>query len=144
MPCSKAFLIMLSFVIFLTAKIAVSYAASRAGHWPGWRGSHRDGISTETDLLKEWGKEGPPLQWKVTGLGKGLSTVCVVRGVIYTMGQREGKGWLLALDEKDGKERWATLVGSGEPKSTPTVDGDRVIALGNEGDLVPHPGGFFR
>ena len=105
-------------------------------NWPEWRGPLRDGVSTETGLLQEWDKEGPPLLWKVTGLGPGLSTVSVAQGVIYTMGEREGKGWLLALDEEDGKPHWATAVGNGKPQSTPTVDRDRVFALGYAGDLV--------
>ena len=119
----------------LTSKGSSEDAAS-SGDWPGWRGPHRDGVSIETGLLKRWNDDGPPLRWKVTGLGQGYSTVSLLRGVIYTMGERDGQGWLLALDEKDGKERWAAPVGTGKPNSTPTVDGDQVFTLGYAGDLV--------
>ena len=106
------------------------------GDWPQWRGPLRDGVSTETGLLQQWDEEGPPLLWKVTGLGPGLSTVSVVQGLIYTMGERDGKGWLLALDQEDGKQQWATEIGNGKPQSTPTVDRGQVFALGYAGDLV--------
>ena len=55
-------------------------------------------------------------------------------------------GPLTALDAKSGEERWATPIGptfrwkgnswSAGPSATPTVDGDRVFALGGNGDLV--------
>ncbi len=40
------------------------------GDWPQWRGPNRDGISMETGLLKEWPADGPPLLWKIKGLGR--------------------------------------------------------------------------
>ena len=40
--------------------------------WSQWRGEHRDGISAETGLLGTWPAEGPPLAWKVGGLGRGF------------------------------------------------------------------------
>src|SRR5688500_2155385 len=46
-----------------------SVTKSTPGEWPQWRGPNRDGISTETGLLDSWPKEGPPLLWKVGGLG---------------------------------------------------------------------------
>ena len=39
-------------------------------------------ISQETGLLKEWPKDGPPLAWKVTGLGGGYSSPAVASGRI--------------------------------------------------------------
>ena len=130
------FVCSLAFVGFLTVGQGAEKTPLLPNDWPEWRGANRDGVSTETGLLSQWGEEGPPLFWKVTGLGQGYSTVSVARGRIYTMGERDGQSWLLALDEKDGKEQWAAAVGSGKPKSTPTVDGDRVFAIGHAGDLV--------
>lgn len=56
---------------FLTLLVALSAAAS---DWPQWGGPHRNGVSQETGLLKEWPKEGPKLRWRVTDLGSGYST----------------------------------------------------------------------
>ena len=38
---------------------SLSARRSIAADWPQWRGPHRDGISKETGLLKEWPKDGP-------------------------------------------------------------------------------------
>ncbi len=110
--------------------------------WPGWRGAARDAASPETGLASEWGPSGPPLVWKASGIGAGFSSLAVVEGRIYTMGDLDGAQQLLALDVKDGSVAWKTRVGpvwSDEypgPRGTPTVDGGSVFALGTEGDLV--------
>jgi len=54
--------------------------------WPQWRGAKRDGISTETGLLKQWPPDGPTRVWKINGLGNGYSTVAITKGRIFTMG----------------------------------------------------------
>lgn len=110
-----------------------------ADAWPQWRGPHRDGVSDEKGLLQQWNGEGPPLAWKTSGLGEGYATVAIADGKIYTMGKRKNAVYLLALDGSDGHELWATQVGgqmSDAPSSTPTVDGDRVYAVGPHGDLI--------
>ena len=38
-------------------------ATATAADWPGFRGPNRDAVSTETGLLKQWPKEGPPKAW---------------------------------------------------------------------------------
>lgn len=114
-------------------------AAKKASvaEWPQWRGPNRDGISPETDLLDQWPKGGPPLLYRATGLGSGYSSVAVVDGKVYTLGKRGGREELIALDAADGKILWSTPTGgSGDPNGTPTVDGDRVYAIGLGGDLV--------
>jgi outer membrane protein assembly factor BamB len=119
---------------------------SLAADWPQWRGPQRDGVSKETGLLKEWPKEGPPLAWKVKGLGGGYSGPSVAGGLLFGMSYRAGNEVVWALDEKDGKEKWATPIGPaakniGSPgqegsRCTPTVDGELVYALGTDGELV--------
>src|SRR5262245_18499523 len=46
-----------------------------AADWPQWQGPDRTAVSKETGLLQEWPKEGPPLAWKGTGLGKGMGGI---------------------------------------------------------------------
>jgi outer membrane protein assembly factor BamB len=116
---------------------------SAPGDWPGWRGPDRTGLSPETGLLKRWPNGGPPLAWKITGLGAGYSTPALASGRIYVLGTKGSTEHVIALDAKDGKQLWAGKVGpmarGGNypgPRSTPTVDGDRVYALGSDGKLV--------
>ncbi|MEZ6074030.1 MAG: PQQ-binding-like beta-propeller repeat protein [Pirellulales bacterium] len=92
-----------------------------------------------------WPAGGPPLVWAADGLGEGFSAPSVVGRFIYLMGNRDGNEQVITLDSDDaGCEVWATTIGpvrhdgSGYPgpRSTPTVDGDRLYALGLNGDLV--------
>lgn len=120
----------------LTVPMAAEAARPEVTDWPSWRGPNRDAVSTETGLLKSWSKTGPPLAWRVGGLGKGFASVAIADGRLFTMGERNGKCDLIALDLKDGKELWATPVGKGSPNCTPTVDGERIYALDRNGDLL--------
>ena len=69
-------------------KNAVAKTVTATGEWTQWRGPNRDGISTETGLLKEWPEGGPSLTWQVKGLGSGFSSVAIAGGRIYTMGKK--------------------------------------------------------
>ena len=42
--------------------------------WPRWRGPNNDAVCSETGLLKEWPKAGPPIVWTAKGLGIGFGT----------------------------------------------------------------------
>lgn len=130
------------FLLFVTS-VAVAQSANNA-NWPQWRGPNRDGVSKETGLLKQWPAEGPPLAWKASGAGRGYSSFSIANGKLYTMGLRGDREFVVAFDVATGKEAWATEHPSSAfrndrgdgPRGTPTVDGDRVYALGGNGDLT--------
>ena len=110
--------------------------------WPQWRGPNRDGRSTETGLLAAWPDGGPPLVWKATGLGSGYSSVTIDSGRIFTMGADASTEYVIALDAATGRELWRSKSGrryrnnrGDGPRGVPTVDGDRLYALGASGDL---------
>lgn len=115
-----------------------SLAAIAGTECPQWRGPNRDGVFPATGLLKKWPDEGPKLSWQTKGLGRGLSSLAITGGRIYTMGERQGSQWLIALDLQSQKELWATKVSSkGDgPQCTPSVDGDLVYALSKDGELL--------
>jgi outer membrane protein assembly factor BamB len=128
--------------IVLLVILARQAVAQTAAIWPQWRGPNRDGISKETGLLKQWPTEGPPLVWKAQGAGRGYSSFSISNGKLYTLGLRGDREFVIAFDVATGKEAWATAHGSAfrndrgdGPRGTPTVDGDRVYALGGDGDL---------
>jgi hypothetical protein len=87
--------------------------------WPQWQGPDRNAISRETGLLKEWPKEGPPLAWKIKGLGGGDSTPSIAAVRIYGMGRRGRDEFVWALSEKDGKEIWAVPIAPAHSTSWP-------------------------
>jgi len=127
--------------------LALGPACAFARDWPQWRGPDRTGLSQETGLLKAWPKDGPKLLWQVKQVGSGYSTPAVAADRIYVLGS-EGldNEFVEALSLQDGKRVWSTRLGNvGNPKqnpnfptarSTPTVDGDRLYALGSDGDLA--------
>jgi len=130
---------------FLLGLVVVS-AISHAADWPQWRGPNRDGISSETGLLKQWPEGGPMLAWQVTDAGDGFSTPSVVGDRIYLLGnQGLDDEFLQARNVNDGAVIWSTRLGKVGPnqgpqypgaRSTPTVDGKLIYALGSDGDLV--------
>jgi outer membrane protein assembly factor BamB len=122
------------------------HAADRPpGHWPQWRGPHRDNVSPETGLMREWPKDGPPLAWKAEGLGHGVPSVAVAGGRVFVLGYRDDHEYLTALNERDGKRLWSQPIGPAVMESsvmrwlsqrTPTVDDDRVYAFTARGALI--------
>lgn len=134
---------------FLRAALLLSLAAlgANANDWPQWRGPARDGVSTETGLLQEWPAGGPPLLWQIGYAGSGYSTPAVVGERLYLLGN-EGlqNEHVRALAVRDGKPVWQTRLGKvGNPeqqpkfpaaRSTPTVDGELLYALGSDGDIA--------
>jgi len=105
--------------------------------WPQWRGPHRDAVSAETGLLKEWPTNGPTLAWELTGLGKGYSSVVIAGGTLFTMGNIDAQ-YMLAFKLSDRSLLWKAKVGApnDQAHSTPTVDGDLVYTIGTAGDVV--------
>ena len=130
--------------IFILLFIITLFSTNaKAEDWPQWRGSNRDGISKEKDLLEEWPKDGPPLSWKIKGLGIGFSSLAVMEGKLYTLGDLKDGSYAITLDEKNGNLLWKTRIGEagghrGYPgtRSTPTVDKGQVFTLNQHSDLV--------
>ena len=116
----------------------------RALDWPQWRGADRTDLSKETGLLKQWPAAGPTRLWLYRNAGAGYSGFSISRGKVFTMATRDDMEHVLALDEQSGRELWAASLtaalfleahGDG-PRGTPTVDGDRVYALGSKGTVI--------
>lgn len=134
-----------SVVAVLGLSVVAVVVAGEAPDWPQFRGPGRDGICSETGLLQEWPENGPPLLWKLEGLGRGYSTISIAGGKFFTMGDRRSatggeSQFVLAYDLATRKELWATPIGpphaDGGPRCTPTVDDDQVYVIGTDGDLV--------
>jgi outer membrane protein assembly factor BamB len=137
-------------IAFLNAELpphgAASIAAS-ASDWPQWRGPQRSGVSSESGLLREWPKTGPKLLWQMKDIGDGYATPAVVGARLYLLGNKGlDNEFVQALSTQDGKPIWTTRIGQvGNPnqnppypaaRSTPTIDGEWLYALGSDGDLA--------
>jgi outer membrane protein assembly factor BamB len=122
---------------------ATKPAPEAARDWPQWRGADRRDHSPDTGLLKEWPKEGPKLLWLFKDAGLGYAGYSIVGDRLFTLGLRNGQEFLICVDAKAGTELWAVAAGErypnkwGDgPRMTPTVDGDRVYAIGGQGLLI--------
>ncbi len=115
--------------------------------WPQWQGPDRTGLSKETGLLQQWPASGPPLVWSVSGLGAGYGSLAI-RGdrmfvqALTSSGNMRGSV-VTSLNRADGKAVWTTVIGNGGnddrgpgPRGTPTLDGDRLYVLTENGDLA--------
>jgi hypothetical protein len=120
-----------------------SAAPAAAGDWPQWHGPARTNLSSETGLLKQWPAGGPKLLWSVSGLGAGYGSLAIRGDRIYVQGATGGRSVVLALNRADGRQIWNAPLGraldqdrGGGPRGTPTVDGDVIYVLTEDGDLA--------
>jgi len=76
-------------------------------------------------------------------LGAGYGSVAIRGDRVWVQGMRNRQSVVSALSRADGKVVWVRVIGpAGEndrgsgPRGTPTVDGDRLYALTESGDLA--------
>ena len=114
----------------------------RATDWPQYRGPDHDGSSPEP-IRTDWSQKPPKVVWKKT-VEPAWSSITVSGGRAFTQVNRRISGAqsevCIALDAGTGRELWATPLddaayphaGTGNtdgPRSTPSVDGDRVYVF---------------
>ncbi len=78
-----------------------------AADWPQFRGPNRDGISTETGLLRAWPTEGPKVLWK-TKVCQGYAGAAVKAGRVYVndYDPETKEHWVRCISLADGKDIW--------------------------------------
>lgn len=141
-----------SIVALLSVTFLYCAAANGFDDWPHWRGPQHNDQSSETGLLKEWPKGGPPQVWNNKNAGLGYAGLAIVNDQLFTMGMEDNREFVICLNANDGTEIWRTSLeslpaggprdggylrqwGDG-PRGTPTVDGDHVYVLGAGGHLA--------
>ncbi|MFG0331913.1 MAG: PQQ-binding-like beta-propeller repeat protein, partial [Maioricimonas sp. JB049] len=142
---------------FVFACVVAASAALNAADWPQWMGPGRDGIWTETGVVRSIPEEGLPVKWRLPISG-GYAGPAVANGQVYVCDYvaetgdvqfnsgvadvRSGKERVLCVDGKTGQIIWSheydcdyeVSYGNG-PRVTPTVDADRVYTIGAMGHL---------
>ena len=111
--------------------------------WPQWRGPDRSGVSRERGLLNDWPATGPRRVWQATGLGAGYGSVAVAGDRVFVQGATRSNSVVSSLNRVDGKVVWTQTIGRSNtndrgsgPRGTPSVDGDRLYVLTENGDLA--------
>lgn len=123
--------------------VAIFVASASAGDWPQFRGPGRDAHAAPQKLLSSWPADGPPCLWTADGNGLGYSGPAVVADRLFLLGMVGEQEVVMARRLADGTELWRTAIGPAYrndfgdgPRSTPTVDGERLFVLGASGDLA--------
>ena len=122
--------------------IVLTAAAVHAEDWTQFLGTHRNGVSSEKNLISEWPSNGPKITWR-TSLGVSMSSVIVSNGQAFTLFQDESDLYTVALDAATGQEIWRTkfapayenAMGNG-PRATPTVADGKLFVFTGEGILA--------
>ncbi|MEE3202028.1 MAG: PQQ-binding-like beta-propeller repeat protein [Acidobacteriota bacterium] len=127
-------------------------APLKAEDWAQWRGMDRLGIWTESGILESFPDDGLRVKWRAP-VRSGFSGPSVSDGRVFLLDWQEdpfsrtmdGTERIVAFDEQTGELLWAhewettyrMLMASYAvgPRSTPTVDGGRVYAVGSTGRL---------
>jgi outer membrane protein assembly factor BamB len=136
------------FLRFGASALALGAAPSvLAADWGQWQGPDRNAVSKEKGLLQEWPAGGPKLVWKNESVQFGFGAPSVADGRVFLI-SNEGldNEFVQAFDAKDGSRMWACGLGKvGNPnqqppypgsRTTPTVDGNVLYAMGSDGDLA--------
>ncbi|MFC2118177.1 PQQ-binding-like beta-propeller repeat protein [Bacteroidota bacterium] len=106
-----------------------------------WRGSERNGIYNEKNLLKEWPQDGPEVLWTAEGIGSGYSSASVTDEMIFITGMQNYNDVLTAIDHK-GQVKWKKIIGPSwrgsypDTRVTPTVEDSKVYVISGQGKIV--------
>jgi outer membrane protein assembly factor BamB len=142
----------------LTALFALAASPVFAEDWPQWLGPRGDSTWNDTGLITEFPDGGPKVVWRAP-VAHGYSGPAVSGGKVFVSDFKRKSGTidanpagrtavsgtesLICLDEKTGKELWASHWGSelnlsfpNGPRCSPVVSDGLVYALGAEGGLT--------
>lgn len=137
--------------------ILLASSIAMADDWPQWMGANRDNVWRENGIIEKFPVDGPKVLWR-TPVAGGYSGPAVAGGRVFitdyltsddvkveNFNHKEfsGQERIHCLDEATGKVLWtheypvkyAISYPSG-PRCTPNVEGDRIYALGAEGNLT--------
>jgi len=145
----------------MTAALSLPWLLSgplRAEDWPQWRGSNRDGVWHETDILESFPAGGLKVRWRVP-IGWGYSSPVIVKRRVYLTDCQgtlpKAKERILCFEEATGKLLWdystdvtytkdtylvdkngrPTTPGQ-TPTSTPIVNSGKVYCVGMPGNVI--------
>ncbi len=136
--------------------VAIAFCSAlslMADEWPQYRGPSADGKSGDAIGDLNWSDKGPAVVWK-TPTPLGFSSFAIADGKAFTLVVQDEKQTCVAMDADSGKEIWAFGLsksdygrggggagargnkGGDGPRSTPTIDGDRVYVYDGQMKLV--------
>ena len=142
----------------LSVLVACHAAPAAAADWPQWMGPNRDGVLVEPDLRDKFPAGSPQVEWTAK-VGLGYAGPAVAAGKVFVMDRtlaadtaaatnpfaktlEKGQERVRCFDAATGADVWTRgydcpyrISYAAGPRCTPSIDGDRVYALGAMGDL---------
>jgi outer membrane protein assembly factor BamB len=123
------------------AKRTLDEKSAAGADWPQWRGPNRDGVCAEAGVLIAWPEVGSKQLWEAK-VGEGFASVVVAKGRVFTIFQDGDHEAIAAWNAETGQEIWRfrypcrykNNYGNG-PRSTPSIDGDLIYAVGATGHM---------
>lgn len=121
---------------------AISIVPASTNDYPQYLGPHRTGVVDGPALRSDWHTDPPQLRWRQP-IGPAWSGFAIRGERAITMEQRGESELVTCYDLASGALLWThaeaahyhtTIAGEG-PRTTPTVEGDRVLAMGATGLL---------
>ncbi|MBX3396549.1 MAG: PQQ-like beta-propeller repeat protein [Phycisphaerae bacterium] len=112
--------------------------------WPAFRGEYRDGVVRDGTVISlDWRKDPPRERWRQP-VGEGYASFVLGGGRLYTIEQRRDQEVIACYLADTGRELWTQgydayfkeQLGGDGPRATPTLDADRLYALGAAGQLT--------
>lgn len=111
--------------------------------WSGFRGPNRDGVQHGTILAENLSATDVKELWRIP-IGSGWSSFAVAGNLLFTQEQRGEMETVVCYAADSGKEVWAQAVksrfddplGGPGPRSTPTLAGGALYAMGATGELM--------
>jgi outer membrane protein assembly factor BamB len=134
-----------AFILSVLLGAGVRTGSCGAADWPQWRGVNRDGVWTETGLVKRFDSPRLPIQWRAA-LGSGYCGPTVADGRVFVMDRvpppaRQER--VQCFDAGTGKPLWSyaydcvyeRIQYEAGPRASVTIDGGRAYSLGTMSHL---------
>jgi outer membrane protein assembly factor BamB len=131
-------------LILLSSGVSLFLSAS-SQEWPDWRGRNRDGVWSETGIVRKFEGNKIPLKWSIP-CGQGYSGPTVAGGKVYLTDRvlkPEEAERVLCVDASDGKILWtysySCLYGNmsypSGPRASVVISDGKAYSLGTMGHL---------
>jgi len=122
--------------------ILLCCTAVRAADWAQWRGPERTGYVPAGEPVPASLPGPPKVVWHID-VGNGVGSPVVAAGKVFYLDNQDAREVVHAVDATDGKSIWSAVLDDVQkdsqsvpgPRSTPTVDEDRLYVQSVRGEL---------
>ena len=129
----------------MVSTLLILLVAQADGNWPGWRGPHADGQSTEKGLPSKWTPESVSWKTPLPGWGQSSPVVWGERIFLTSALEKGRQRVVICVNRRTGKVEWEKVAWTGDPEpshpmngwasATCAADAERVYAFFGRGGL---------